>query len=46
MISKGASYNSTYFIWRNIAENQTVPWVTLSAQILPLVKQSFSFRKH
>ena len=25
MISKGASYNTTYFIWQNIDENQTVP---------------------
>ena len=24
MISKGASYNTTYFIWHNIDENQTV----------------------
>lgn len=28
MISKGASYNTTYFIWQNIDENQTVPWVS------------------
>ena len=25
MISKGSSYNTTYFIWQNVDENQTVP---------------------
>lgn len=28
MISKGASYNTTYFIWQNIDEKQTVPCVS------------------
>ena len=25
MISKGSSHNTTYFIWQNVDENQTVP---------------------
>lgn len=25
MISEGSSYNTTYFIWQNVDENQTVP---------------------